>query len=103
MALIPWPRWSRSAGVLQERDKPRLSLPWKWESFKAKPSDLPEAHCAVTLASSDTSVVDFLTNSTTGARVPQAKGVGAATITINVQGFTGNVPAVPVTVTGVGN
>jgi hypothetical protein len=60
-------------------------------------------NCAVTLTSSDTSVVDFLTNSTTGARVPQAQGVGTATITINVQGFTGNVPAVPVTVTGVGN
>jgi len=60
-------------------------------------------NCAVTLTSSDTSVVDFLTNSTTGASVPRAKGVGAATITINVQGFTGNVPAVPVTVTGAGN
>jgi pimeloyl-ACP methyl ester carboxylesterase len=60
-------------------------------------------NCAVTLTSSDTSVVDFLTNSITGASVPQAKGVGTATITINVQGFTGNVPAVPVTVTGTGN
>ena len=60
-------------------------------------------NCAVTLTSSDTSVVDFLTNSTTGASVPQATGVGTATISVTVQGFTGIIPSVPVTVTGVGN
>jgi len=60
-------------------------------------------NCAVTLTSSNAAVVDFLTNSTTGASVPQATGVGTATISVTVQGFTGIIPSVPVTVTGVGN
>ena len=57
-------------------------------------------NCAVTLTSSNPTVVGFVTNPVTGAKVPVATGIGTATITITVQGFTGNIPTVPVTVTG---
>ena len=57
-------------------------------------------NCAVTLTSSAPTVVSFVTNPATGAKVPVATGIGTATITITVQGFTGNIPTVPVTVTG---
>ena len=60
-------------------------------------------NCPVTLTSSNPAVVGFVTNSVTGATVPVAKGVGTATISVTVQGFTGTIPSVPVTVTGVGN
>jgi hypothetical protein len=60
-------------------------------------------NCAVTLTSSDPTVVGFVTNPVTGAKVPVATGIGTATITIAVEGFTGNIPTVPVTVTGFGN
>jgi len=52
---------------------------------------------------SGSDVVGFDTNTTTGATVPVAKGVGTATMSVTVQGFTGSIPSVPVTVTGVGN
>jgi hypothetical protein len=58
-------------------------------------------NCAVTFTSSNPNVVGFDTD--TGATVPVAKGIGAATITVTVQGFPGTIPSVPVTVTGVGN
>lgn len=60
-------------------------------------------NCAVTLTSSNPAVVGFVTNAVTGASVPVAKGVGTATISVTGQGFTGTIPSVPVTVTGVGN
>jgi hypothetical protein len=60
-------------------------------------------NCPVTLTSSDPAVVDFVTNSVTGAVVPVAKGIGTATIHVTVQGFTGSIPPVPVAVTGIGN
>jgi hypothetical protein len=60
-------------------------------------------NCAVTIASSDPTVVGFVTNPVTGAQVPVATGAGAATLTITVQGFTGTVPPVPVTVTAPGD
>jgi hypothetical protein len=60
-------------------------------------------NCPVTLTSSNPAVVDFVTNSETGAVVPFAVGVGSATIQVTVQGFAGSIPPVPVTVTSVGN
>ncbi len=57
-------------------------------------------NCAVTLTSSAPTVVSFVTNPDTSAKVPVATGIGTATISITVQGFTGNIPTVPVTVTG---
>jgi hypothetical protein len=60
-------------------------------------------NCAVTLTSSDPTVVGFVTNSVTGATVPVAKGIGTAAITVTVHGFTGTIPSVPVAVTGVGH
>jgi hypothetical protein len=60
-------------------------------------------NCAVSLASSDPTVVGFVTNPVTGAKVPVATGTGSATITITVQGFIGTVPPVPVTVTAPGD
>jgi hypothetical protein len=62
-----------------------------------------DRNCAVTFTSSNPAIVGFVTNTVTGASVPVAKGIGAATISVTVQGFTGTIPSVPVTVTGVGN
>ncbi len=57
----------------------------------------------MTPTSSNPTVVDFVTNPVTGAKVPVATGIGTGTITIAVEGFTGNIPTVPVTVTGFGD
>jgi hypothetical protein len=57
-------------------------------------------NCPVTLTSSNPQVVNFDTNSVTGSSVPVAVGVGTTTIQVTVQGFTGTIPPVPVTVTG---
>jgi hypothetical protein len=58
-----------------------------------------DRNCAVTITSSDPTVVGFVTNPVTGAKVPVATGAGAATLHITIQGFTGTIPPVPVTVT----
>ena len=57
-------------------------------------------NCAVTLVSSAPTVVSFVTNPDTGAKVPVATGIGTATISLTVQGFAGAIPLVSVTVTG---
>jgi hypothetical protein len=59
-------------------------------------------NCAVSLSSSDSNVVDFMTNSVTGAQTAVAKGVGIATIEVGVQGVVGTV-SVPVTVGRIGD
>ena len=59
-------------------------------------------NCAVTLDSSSSNVVDFMTNAVTGAQTVVATGAGTATIEVSVQGVAGTV-SVPVTVVGIGN
>jgi hypothetical protein len=77
-----------------------LNGQWVLAHYPTVETGSPNRNCAVTFTSSDTSVVGFFTNPVTGATVPTANGNGTATITVTVQGFTGSIPAVPVTVRG---